>query len=83
MENRSAYANRPRADTAARCWVMKEIIGKQRMQIADSMAIEPHASRVVRQHLESRFVIEDHLRLFGFMPLGGLTEVEQAFGLKQ
>ena len=62
---------------------MKEIIGKQRMQIADGVAIVSHVSRVVGEHLESCFMIEDHLRLFGFMPLGGLTEVEQAFGLKQ
>ena len=62
---------------------MNEIIGKQRMQIADGMAIKPDASRVVGEHFESRFVVEDHLRLFRFVPLGGLTELEQAFGFKQ
>ena len=53
------------------------------MQIADGVAIVSNACRVVGEHLESRFMIEDHLRLFRFVPLGSLTEVEQALGLKQ
>ena len=53
------------------------------MDVTNRVSIETNAIRLLREHLNSRFVIEDHLRFLRRLSFGSLATFDEALGLEQ
>ena len=83
MEDRATDSHRSGADEPAGRWIWQEIVRKQRVNVANRVAIEPNAIRLLREHLDSRFVIEDHLSFLWRFSFSSLSTFDEVLGLEQ
>ena len=83
MIDRSADADRVGAQPPTGGRLGQQVFGKQRVEIAERVAVETDLARVLREQLDRGFVVEDHLRLMRGAADGGLAGFQQALGLEQ
>jgi len=80
--HRSGNRNLDPAKPSSGRRIREQIVGQQRMQVADRVAIEPHVVDVLDEHLDRRLVVEDHLRLALVLARSAAAELDQILGVE-
>ena len=79
-EGSAADADPARTQAATGPRIGQEVVGQQRMKIADRVTVEIEFSRVVCQHLDGGLVVQDHLRFLRAFSLRIFAKFQQSLG---
>src|SRR5260370_8454271 len=83
MEGRAVDADGDVAQSAGCCGIGEEVVGQERVEIEDGVAVEADLVGGADQELDRVLVVQDHLRFEMRAPFGLLAQLDETLGVEK